>query len=91
MTHTPKIHRVRDQRALADEKTCRLKFPSLIGRSQALEYEAYQHDVMCNSFIYLSTSSLDAIPTVKDYLSITSTQCPHLEHISGIWHAGSWG
>ena len=24
MTHTPRLHRVRDQRALADEKTCRL-------------------------------------------------------------------
>jgi len=24
MTHTPGLHRVRDQRALADEKTCRL-------------------------------------------------------------------
>ena len=24
MSHTPQLHRVRDQRALADEKTCRL-------------------------------------------------------------------
>lgn len=24
MSHTPNLHRVRDQRALADEKTCRL-------------------------------------------------------------------
>ena len=24
MSHTPRLHRVRDQRALADEKTCRL-------------------------------------------------------------------
>ena len=24
MTHTPGLHRVRDQQALADEKTCRL-------------------------------------------------------------------
>lgn len=24
MSHTPSLHRVRDQRALADEKTCRL-------------------------------------------------------------------
>ena len=24
MTHTPELHRVRDQRALADEKTCNL-------------------------------------------------------------------
>ena len=61
MTHTPRLHRVRDQRALADEKTCRLNnaAPDMLRALEAVYGESEESDyltqaqiqVMCRSAI----------------------------------------
>ena len=53
MTHTPRLHRVRDQRALADEKTCRLNkaAPDMLRALEAVCGDSEESDYLMQAQI----------------------------------------